>query len=187
MTALTRKLFRDLWHIRGQALAIAIVIASGVATFVMSFSTLDALQRSRARVYTEYRFADVFATLKRAPERVVQRIEAIPGVREAESRVVAQVRMEVEGFPDPVIGQLVSIPDHSEPEMNTLYMREGRRPQADQPEIALSEPFANAHKLKPGDAITAIINGRRQKLRVSGIALSPEYIYSPGARRHVSR
>jgi putative ABC transport system permease protein len=168
---------------RGQALAIAIVIASGVATFVMSFSTLDALQRSRARVYTEYRFADVFATLKRAPERVIQRIEAIPGVREAESRVVAQVRMEVEGFPDPVIGQLVSIPDHSKPEMNTLYMREGRRPHADQPEIALSEPFANAHKLKPGDAITAIVNGRRQKLRVSGIALSPEYIYSlgPGA------
>lgn len=183
MTALTRKLLRDLWHMWGQALAIAIVIASGVATFVMSISTLDALQRTRAQVYTEYRFADVFATLKRAPERVVQRIEAIPGVREVESRVVAQVRMEVEGFPDPVIGQLVSIPDHSEPEMNALYMRKGRSPQADQPEVALSEPFANAHKLKPGDEITAIINGRRQKLRVSGIALSPEYIYSlgPGA------
>lgn len=183
MTALTQKLFRDLWHMRGQVLAITIVIASGVATFVMSVSTLDALQRTRAEVYADYRFADVFATLKRAPEWVIQRIEVIPGVRDVESRVVAQVRMEIEGFPDPVIGRLVSMPDHSDPEMNALFIREGRRPQPDQPEVLLSEPFAQAHELKPGDAITAIINGHRQKLRVSGIALSPEYIYSlgPGA------
>lgn len=183
MTALTRKLLRDLWRMRGQAMAIAIVIASGVATFVMSASTLNALQNTRAQVYAEYRFSDVFASLKRAPERLLQRIEAIDGVREAENRVVAQVRMEIEGFPDPVVGRLVSIPDHDQPKMNALYLREGRRPEVNKPEVLLSEPFANAHHLQPGDAITAIINGRRQKLRVSGIALSPEYIYSlgPGA------
>jgi len=168
---------------RGQSLAIAIVIASGVATFVMSVSTLDALQRTRAEVYTEYRFADVFSSLKRAPERVIQRIKNIPGVRAAESRVVAEVRMEIAGFPDPAIGRLVSIPEHGEPEMNALIIRAGRRPEANKPEVLLSEPFANAHNLKPGNSITAIINGHRQALRVSGIALSPEYIYSlgPGA------
>ena len=183
MSALTWKLFRNLWQMRGQALAISIVIASGVATFVMSVSTLDALQRTRSEVYAEYRFADIFATLKRAPERVIQRIEAIPGIRIVETRVVAQVRMEVNGFADPVIGRLVSIPDLGEPKMNALYIRKGERPEMDQAEILLSEPFANAHNLKPGDLITAIINGRRQKLRLSGIALSPEYIYSlgPGA------
>lgn len=183
MTALTLKLFRDLWLMRGQALAITIVIASGIATFVMSVSTLDALQRTRTQVYTDYRFADIFSSLKRAPQQLVKRIEAIPGVRDVESRVVAEVRMEVDNFPDPVIGRLVSIPDHGEPKMNALYMRQGHRPEADKQEVLLSEPFANAHQLQPGDAITAIINGRRQKLRVSGIALSPEYIYSlgPGA------
>ena len=183
MTALSRKLFRDLWLMRGQVLAIAIVIASGIATFVMSVSTLDALQRSRAQVYADYRFADIFSSLKRAPDKVTKQIQAIPGVREVESRVVAEVRIEVIGFADPVIGRLVSIPDHHAPILNQLFMREGRRPESDQPEVLLSEPFANAHQLKAGDAIIAIINGRRQKLRVSGVALSPEYIYSlgPGA------
>lgn len=183
MTALTRKLFRDLWNMRGQALAIIVVIASGVATFVMSVSTLDALQRSRAQVYAEYRFAEIFAGLKRAPEHVMQRIEAIPGVWIAESRVVAQARMEVEGFSDPVIGRLVSIPDLSEPKLNALYLGKGRRPAPYRAEVLLSEPFAQAHHLEPGATITAIINGRRQKLTVSGVALSPEYIYSlgPGA------
>ena len=186
MTALTRKLLRDLWHMRSQALAIMIVIASGVATFVMSVSTLDSLQRTRAQVYAEYRFADIFAPLKRAPERITKRLEAIPGVREVESRIVAEVRMEVSGFSDPVIGRLVSIPDYHEPKMNALYLRSGRMPQSNQTsqeEVVLSEPFAKAHQLLPGDTITAIINGHRQTLRISGIALSPEYIYSlgPGA------
>ena len=87
MNALTLKLFRDLWLMRGQAMAIMIVIASGVATFAMSISTLDALQRTRNEVYAEYRFSDIFASLKRAPERVIQRIEAIPGIRAVETRV----------------------------------------------------------------------------------------------------
>ena len=186
MTALTVKLLRDLWHMRGQALAIMVVIASGVATFVMSVSTLDSLQRTRAQVYAEYRFADLFSPLKRAPEWVTHRLAEIPGVREVESRIVAEVRMEIAQFPDPVVGRLVSIPDYHAPKMNALYLRNGRMPQsnqADQPEVVLSEPFAKAHQLKPGDTITAIINGHREQLRISGIALSPEYIYSlgPGA------
>lgn len=183
MKALNRKLLRDLWHMRSQVLAIMMVIASGVATYIMSVTTLESLQRTRAQVYEEYRFADIFSPLKRAPEWVTERLASIPDVREVESRIVAEVRMEVEGFADPVIGRLVSVPDQHEPAMNALFLRNGRMPELDQPEVAVSEPFAKAHQLKPGDTIIAIINGHRQKLRISGIALSPEYIYSlgPGA------
>ncbi|MEE9494658.1 MAG: FtsX-like permease family protein [Gammaproteobacteria bacterium] len=183
MKVLTLKLLRDLWRLRSQSLAISIVIASGIATYIMSVSTLNALQRTRAAVYTEYRFSDIFTSLKRAPERELQRIKAIPGVKDAESRVIASVRMQVAGFSDPVIGKLVSIPSNSDPVMNALYMRKGRRPEPGKEEVLLSEPFANAHQLQPGDHITAIINGHRESLRISGIALSPEYIYNlgPGA------
>ena len=97
MNALTRKLLRDLWLMRGQVLAIIIVIASGVATFIMSVSTLNALQQTRTQVYIDYRFADVFASLKRAPQRLLKRVAAIPDVDTVASRVVAQVRMEVRG------------------------------------------------------------------------------------------
>ena len=67
MRALDRKLLRDLWHLRGQVLAIAAVIMGGVATLVMSLATYDSLVLTRDRFYAEYRFADVFARLKRAP------------------------------------------------------------------------------------------------------------------------
>lgn len=69
MKALDRKLFRDLWHLRGQVLAIAAVIMGGVATMVMSLSTYDSLVTTRDRFFSEYRFAEVFASLKRAPSR----------------------------------------------------------------------------------------------------------------------
>ena len=86
-------------------------------------------------------------------------------------------------FNDPVVGQLVSIPDHGPITINALFLRQGKLPQPNRRQVLISEPFANAHELQPGDQMTAIINGRRQTLDISGIALSPEYIYSlgPGA------
>ena len=89
MRALDLKLLRDFWHLRGQVLAIAGVIMGGVATLVMSLSTYDSLITTRDRFYSENRFADVFANLKRAPDPVAERLRAIPGVAHFETRVIA--------------------------------------------------------------------------------------------------
>lgn len=184
MRALDRKLVRDLWGMKGQALAIAMVIAGGIATFIMSVSTLDSLRHTQLVFYRDYRFADVFASLKRAPESLRSRIEAIPGVQHVETRVFAPVMLDIEGYPDPVSGQICSLPDHGEPLLNRVYLRAGRPlDPAREDEILLSEAFAEAHGLKPGDRIAATIRGRKRRLRIAGIALSPEFIYQlqPGA------
>jgi putative ABC transport system permease protein len=184
VTALNRKLWRDLWEMKSQALAIAFVIAGGVATFIMSLSTLDSLRETRAAFYRDDRFADVFASLKRAPDSLAGRIAGIPGVDQVETRVVADVKIDLEGFADPVTGRLVSIPDQGEPILNRLHLRSGRmvvRERDD--ELIVSEAFAEAHGLKTGDALSVVINGRRKSFRIVGIALSPEFIYqiAPGA------
>ena len=184
MKAIDKKLWRELWSMRLQALAIALVIVSGVGIFIMSLSTLDSLYETRETYYREHHFAEVFATLKRAPLSLVQRIEDLPGVDKVETRVVAYVNLDVEGFDDPVSGHLVSLPDHSRGLLNQIYLREGRLfdPGRDD-EVLLSDEFANAHRLAPGDKLRATINGRRKTLTIVGTALSPEYIYqiAPGA------
>ena len=184
MRALNRKLLRDLWHMRGQAVAIAAVIMGGVATLVMSLSTYDSLVTTRDRFYREFRFAEVFVNLKRAPEPVVERLRAIPGVAQLETRVIAGVKLEVAGFTDPITGLLLSLPENGESQLNALFLRRGRLVQpysAD--EAVLSDTFADAHHLQPGDKFGAIINGKRKLLTVVGIAVSPEYVYqiAPGA------
>jgi putative ABC transport system permease protein len=65
--SLDRKLLRDLWAMKGQALAIASVIGAGVTMFVTYLSNFDSLQRTRQGYYERARFADVFAGAKRVP------------------------------------------------------------------------------------------------------------------------
>lgn len=184
MRAIDIKLFRELWSIRSQALAIALVIVSGVGIFIMSLSTLDSLQITREVYYREHRFADVFVNVKRAPLNLVRRIEAIPGVDRIDARVVAPVNLEIENFPEPISGRLISVPYSEQQALNTLYLRKGRQlDPARNDEIILIESFASSHRLEPGDSLSLIINGRKKAMRIVGIALSPEHIYQlpPGA------
>ncbi len=184
MSPLQRKLWRDLWTMRSQALAIALVMASGVATFVLFLSTYASLMETRERYYREQAFAEVFVSLKRAPQSLAARIGELPGVARVQTRVVAPVTLDIKGFSDPVRGRIVSLDEHDASGLNRLYLREGRLPDpARGDETAISEIFALAHGFRPGDRLTAIINGRREELRIVGVVLSPEYIYEigPGA------
>lgn len=184
MKSIDRKMLRDLRGMWGQALAIAFVIVSGVATFVAMTATMDSLQRTLDTYYADYRFADAFASVRRAPERLHERLRRVPGVGQVQTRVVAAVNLEVPGFDEPVTGQIVSIPENGQPVLNRLFLREGRlvRPGRED-EVVLNEAFAEVHGLVPGSTFTAIINGRRKTLTVVGIGLSPEHLMQvqPGA------
>jgi putative ABC transport system permease protein len=179
LSALDRKLLRDLWAIRGQAIAIALVIAAGIAIFVAMFSVFDSLDLSLRTYYDRYRFGDVFASLKRAPLSLARDIEAIPGVAQVEARVVVDVTLDVRGMTEPAAGRLISIPADHRPALCDVFLREGRYIEPGRPdEVLVSESFALANHLDPGDSIGAVINGRRRELRIVGLALSPEYIYA---------
>jgi putative ABC transport system permease protein len=182
--ALQRKALRDLWHMRSQALAIALVIAAGIAMLVMSQATLNSLQDTRDRLYKDYRFSDTWVALKRAPLAMAARVAELPGVDAVEARLVASAKVELPGFADPIEAVVQSLPDQGEPQQNRLYLRSGRMlaPFAHD-EVIVSEAFAQAHRLQPGDRLRATIYGRTQWFRLAGIAVSPEYVYQikPGA------
>lgn len=179
MRALDRKLLRDLMLMKGQSVAITLVIASGVAMFVLALSAQDSLKLSLDAYYERYRFADIFTQMKRAPRTLIDRMEQIPGVARVQTRVVFDVNLDVPGMIEPAIGRLISIPDRGEPLLNNLYLRAGRMPEPrEDGEVVVSEGFAQAHELQAGDTVVAILNGRRKELEIVGIALSPEYLYS---------
>ncbi len=179
MRALDRKLMRDLLAIKGQAIAISLVIGCGVAVFVMALSLLGSLELTRSTYYERYRFASVFGSLKRAPLSIVDRIQEIPGVARVDTRVVRDVTLDVAGLAEPGVGRLVSIPETTQPQLNAVYLRRGRYIEPGRgDEVLASEGFADAHGFEPGDKIWAVINGRKKQLKIVGIALSPEYIYS---------
>jgi len=178
MSALNRKLVRDLWHVRGQVLAIAAVVGAGIALYVAMLSTFDSLDLTLRTYYDRYRFGDVFVSLERAPLAVADELVAIPGVARVETRVVADVTLDVPGLDEPAAGRLISFPAGSRPALCDLFLREGRLPEPGRPdEVVASEGFARAHGLHPGKSIRAVINGRLRALAIVGLALSPEFIY----------
>jgi putative ABC transport system permease protein len=179
VSALNRKLLRDLVAMKGQAFAIAMVVAAGVSMYVMYLSNFASLQGTRASYYSQQRFADVFMSMKRAPERIAGEIAALPGVSAIETRVVANVTLDLEQLEEPATGRLISIPADRRPRVNDVFLRRGRWIEAGRrDEVLASEGFAVAHGLNPGDRVPAVINGRLRYLTIVGIALSPEYIYS---------
>jgi len=177
-TVLNTKLRRELWQMRGQVLAIALVIAGGVGVCVMSLVNYSSLLATRAQYYDQHQFADVFAPVKRAPRHALKELGSLPAIARCEGRVEGAAKLEMPGFADPVSARLVSIPPEGQPEVNRLFISQGRLPGAGRSqEVAVIGSFAEAHELVLGDQFEAIINGRRQELTITGIVESPEFIY----------
>ncbi|MFZ1865198.1 MAG: FtsX-like permease family protein [Polyangiales bacterium] len=179
MNALDRKLFREVLRLRGQALTIAIVVASGVACYISLQSAWRALYDSRDLYYETNRFADVFVHLKRAPKAVAGQIGELPGVARAYPRIVKQIRLPLDDLISPARGDLISIPSNGRAPLNGLVLRAGRNLEPGHyDEVLINEPFAKAHGLEPGDHLPAVINGKLRKLLIVGHALSPEYVFA---------
>lgn len=189
--ALDRKLLRDFISLRAQVATTAILVICGVSLLVSSWSAFNSLRDSRDRYYQEYSFADFFSDVKRAPLDVVRKIERISGVNKVEPRIVFDGLVDIgtrEAFhikSEPAVGRFISVPSGKQPELNRLYLRQGRLPvdNTSDVEVAVHEGFAQANKIKIGDSLTVLLQGQRETVKVVGIALSPEYVYalSPAA------
>lgn len=176
VSALQRKLLRDLGLLKGQVITVALVVGLGVAAAIGLASTHLSLRGSMLAWYERGRLADVFASCKRAPRTLLATIETVPGVARAEARVIEPLALDLPDLPEPAMGLLISVPA-SGPMLNVPHLRTGRLPEPGRPgEVVVGEAFARARRLRPGDTIGAVLNGRRTDLRVVGTALSPEFI-----------
>jgi putative ABC transport system permease protein len=179
VSVLRRKLRRDLLGTWGQVLSIALVVASGLSVLLGSLSTHAALVRARDRFNARNQFAHVFAELKSAPASLERHLGALDGVAQVETRLHTGVLLDLPGMVEPVPGELLSLPPSQSPVLNRLTLRNGRWPEPGRHREALvNEAFAQAHRLRPGDSVAALLNGRRERLELVGTVLSPEYVYA---------
>ena len=184
MRALNRKLLRDLWRTRAQVVSIAAVLAGGAMSVVALRGAASSLERARTAYYTASRFADVFASLTRAPDEMAARMAALPGVAVVATRVVKEVRLDVPGLGRPAIGRLISLSssqDGTPERLNVVRVLRGGAVRADATdEVLVNGRFAEANGLQPGDTLVAVINERRMPLRIAGIGAAPDYLYEGG-------
>ena len=187
MKALDRKLLRDLRRMWSQALTIALVVASGLGGFITCLSAVDSLALARDQFYARGHFADAFVTVKRAPLALAEVLRGVPGVADVQVTVEQVVRVEMTGVADPILGQLIGVDLRQPPRMNQVTVGKGRAlapagsgaARGDGAiEALVSEGFASVRGLRPGDELTALVNGKQRQLRIVGTALSPEFIFA---------
>ena len=187
MKALDLKLLRDLRTMWSQVLTIALVIASGTGGFLMSLSAVDSLGSAREDFYAERHFADLFATVKRAPAALADQLREVVGVSDVQTTIEQIVRIQIPGNSDPVLGQLIGIDRLKPPRLNQISVLSGRNlfdnddaatTTQDTIDALISAGFAQARGLKAGDTVGALVNGRHRRLRIIGTAVSPEFVFA---------
>jgi putative ABC transport system permease protein len=184
MARLDRKLWRDLRRMKGQVTAVALVMACGLAMMIMARSLIHSLESTRQQYYEAHRFAEIFVHLKRAPKSIAARAASFPGVATVQEGLSVQVTLDIADLDEPASGMVRSLPDFTAPHLNRLFLRSGQwLAPGSRGKVLVGEAFAKANRLKPGDAITMLLNGRRQEFVIAGIVLSPEFIFEsrPGA------
>jgi putative ABC transport system permease protein len=179
VSLLDHKLARDIAAMRGQVFTIALLVAAGVAVFVGSVSTYVSLRAGCDEFYADARFPQVFVTMKRAPLSLVARLNTIAGIVAIEPRIVREVIVDWPAASQPVSARIISLSRAGDEQLARLHLRQGTAPEAGSAHAAaVNEAFAEANGVRPGENIRVLLNGKLESFRVSGIALSPEYIYA---------
>ncbi|HMV45042.1 MAG TPA: FtsX-like permease family protein [Leptospiraceae bacterium] len=173
MKTLFKKAIRELYNSISQSITIALVVASGVAVLVAALNTYSSLIKARDKFYITGKLADAFATCKRAPVSLAERLKNVEGVSFVETRIIREALLD---RPDEEVSssaKFVSLPNY----INRLHVLKGNFPETDE-EALVSIGFAEANLIGPGDSVSAILDGKKVKIRITGIALSPEFIYA---------
>ena len=174
---LHRKLWRDLRSRKLSLLALIAIMAVGIGCFIGFAALWRDMDGTREQYYRDQQLADFTVDFKRAPRESVERIRALPNVREVRGRVNLAVLIDLPAQNEPISGMAISMPAPRRPTITDLLLRSGAWfSHEDASEVILEEAFAEANNLKPGDRLKVLLLDKQHELLVVGTAMSPEYV-----------
>ncbi len=176
MRLLRKKLLREILESKFRFFAISSVVAIGILLFTASYMSFLNLSKSYQYTYDRLNFEDLLVRVDRAPERVVERLSALPNIELMTPRVNDPLGMELEDGTR-ITGQVIGVPDE-EPYVNMLYVREGSAITGQEQGLTclVENHFATFNDLHEGDIIYAVKNGERMPINIAGVVSSPEYM-----------
>ncbi|MDR3598360.1 FtsX-like permease family protein [Clostridium sp.] len=177
MNILLKNLLRDIKKSKGQFISILIIIILGVTFYTALNSAFKNLSNSSAKYYEEYRLADLWIDLDKAPASIKEKVEKLPNVEMVTGRIVKDASINISG--ENATLRFITLPDIKNNVVNDINIESGRYFSGeDSNQCLLDEDFFKANDLKLGEYIYPIINGNQVKLKVIGVVKSPEFIYT---------
>jgi len=175
---LWRKTWRELMQRKWSLAVLCVIMGFGVSCFVGFLSTHRDLQGATESYYRAHRFADVIVDMKRAPSSALPELYDGPNVSVVRGRIALSAVIDMPGAREPIGGQVISMPVPRRPVLNDLLMMTGAWFSSDDArEVIVTDAFAKAHGLKPGDRLKVLLLDQQYNLLIVGTAVSPEFIY----------
>jgi putative ABC transport system permease protein len=160
-------------------------VALGIISFIATINAYKNLFTSYEFVYEKLNFADYTVKFEFAPQKILGKVKGIKGVSKAEGRLVFDTTLQIKRD-EFAQARLIGLPSDRHPKVNDIKIEKGSYFQKEKENVAIVEKhFADYYNKKPGDFIYPIINGKKVKLKVIGIASSPEYLIVSPSRQEV--
>lgn len=164
---------------RYRLLGVAVILGIAFGIFVGVYSAIGSLYQTRDRYYSRLNVDDLEVRFIPTDRSNVPNFTDIPGVSEAESRLVSPGQLTLADgsrHATAVVAEDLSRPT----DINRLQVLSGSPLSRDKPNAVLVDRnFANYHGVKPGDHIVLAMGNAKYSLTVAGIALSPEHLIAP--------
>lgn len=169
---LRKKLYRDMSRAAMQFLSIIALCALGTFAFSALDGTARMIRTTLNTYYEENNLADFWITLPTADRSALEKVAALPDVKEVCARASTDLDTTLPGD----VSVSVTVYD-GEMTINKPLLREGELLEANDPRGCLvEERFAQSKGLSPGDRLTVKLNGQQYPFTIRGIVVSPEYI-----------
>ncbi len=180
----TLKVFRDIRRSRWQFVAVAAVIALGVAIFIGSYGSFLNLRSSYDRTYDELAMGDLWFEVADAPAAVVADVREIEGVTAAEGRLVVDLPATVPAIGEGAVqARLTTLPAGARPAVNDVKVTDGDYISGPG-QILLEQGFADFNSVAVGDTVQLqSAGGTVIDFTVVGQAASPEYLFVARSER----
>jgi putative ABC transport system permease protein len=174
---LRRKVRRDLWRHRWQFLAATVVLAIGVAVFVGATNAYEDLRQSLDRTYAEQLLPDVVISGP-GVAGLDEAARSLPGNPVVELRQQADVSVRVNGRT--LFGRAVGVPIATQPAVSKLALQSGDLPTTGS--VVTEEHLTEYYGLHPGSTVELLGPSGWRPVRVSGSAVSTEYVWPARSR-----
>ncbi|KAF0209429.1 MAG: FtsX-like permease family protein [Actinomycetota bacterium] len=174
---LVLKTWRDILARKGQFAALIVLVALGIMSYVGFVNAYRNLSLSADNAYEALKMADFTVSVSGAPPGVVAKIEAVPGVKAVERRLIVDTGMDISATNQGTV-RVIGVPVGHRPVVNDVLVEQGRYlTSTDGVAGLLHTRFATATGHTVGSRLSIRADGATIDVPIKGVVASAEYIF----------
>ena len=168
---LRKKLFRDLWHYKGQFFTIFLMVFIGMLAFSGIHGYMDGMDESAKEYYKEYNLQDLWITNTNVADSDLEKLNSMDHISDVNRALVLNSKLK--GYKDVTLETNVL----EENTISKMHIVEGEKYASNKKGLWFDSYLANHLNIHVGDTLKLDISGQTLKLKVKGLVNTPDHVY----------